>query len=347
MATLKQVAQRAGVSRRTVDRVLNQRGSVKLETAERVRSALRELNYCPDETGQVLAAKKRKLRLAFCSIKGETALLHEEIRQGAMKKAMDLEKLGVTVDFYTIDRKTPLEQEEAKKLVAEFNCDGMAAVGQEEPIIQQMIEKAIELHIPIVFYNIDDEQVQRSCYVGCDYKKSGRIAAGLLGLCDSKSRVGIFTVGGSPKAFHSPNYQGRVEGFLEEIEERYPQIELTGQYLLPRDILDCYDIVTEVLNREQEMNAVYLVNPGDYSACRAIKKVAGSRKIRIITNDTTKEAVALLQEGILTATISQDPESQGILPLQILYELLVFGRLPKQKKYYTELRICIPQNFMP
>ncbi len=348
MATLKQVAQKAGVSRRTVDRVLNQRGSVRPETAERVKSALRELNYCPDETGQVLAAKKRKLHLAFCSIKGETAVLHEEIRQGAMKKAKDLEKIGITVDFYTIDREAPLSPEEEKRLVEEFCCDGMAAVGQEDPVIQQMIEKAQVLQIPVIFYNIDDEQVPRSCYVGCDYKKSGRIAAGLLGLCtDAKGRVGIFTVGGSKKAFHSPNYQGRVEGFLQEIEERYPKIEIVGQYLLPRDILDCYDVVMEVLSREQEMNAVYLVNPGDYAACRAIKKVAGDRNIKIITNDMTKEAVALLREGILTATISQDPESQGMLPLQFLFELLVFGRQPEQEKYYTELRICIPQNFMP
>ena len=57
MATLKQVAERAGVSRRTVDRVLNQRGAVKPETAQRVRAALRELDYRPDETGQRKSGK--------------------------------------------------------------------------------------------------------------------------------------------------------------------------------------------------------------------------------------------------------------------------------------------------
>ena len=59
MATLKQVAERAGVSRRTVDRVLNQRGAVKPETAQRVRAALRELDYRPENPPGFLLYQKR------------------------------------------------------------------------------------------------------------------------------------------------------------------------------------------------------------------------------------------------------------------------------------------------
>ena len=37
MATIKEIAELAGVSRGTVDRVLNNRGSVNEETAEKIR----------------------------------------------------------------------------------------------------------------------------------------------------------------------------------------------------------------------------------------------------------------------------------------------------------------------
>lgn len=344
MATLKQVAERAGVSRRTVDRVLNQRGAVKPETAQRVRAALRELDYRPDETGQTLAAKKRKIHLAFCYIKSETAVFHQMIWRGAVEKAKDLGKLGIMVDFYGMDRDHPLSSEQADELVENFSCDGMAVVGQENPILQRMIDKAYGLGIPVIFYNIDDERYEKSCYVGCDYRKAGRMAAGLLGLCGGVSKVGVFTVGGSVLAMQSPNYKERFEGFSREIGEHYPQIEIVGQYLLPRDILDCYETMREVLTREKEMDAVYLVNPGNYGACRAIKKITGSRKVKIVTNDLTKEAVSLLEEGVLAATISQDPESQGKLPLQLLFEKLVFGREPRERKHYTDLQIFIPQS---
>lgn len=346
MATLKQVAEKAGVSRRTVDRVLNQRGAVKPETAERVRMALEALDYRPDETGKTLAAKKKKIRLAFCSIKGETAVVHEMIRQGAREKAKDLEKLGITVDFYTLDRAEPMTKEEENRLVSSFQYDGMAVVGQLEPMIVRLINKADEQGIPIVFYNIDYESSSKIGYVGCDYYRAGRIAAGLLGMCTDQEgcKVGVFTIGPSKDVFLSPNYKDRMAGFLEEARCSYPRIEVVGEYLLPRDIFDCYEIVQEAIRQQPDMDAAYFVNPGNYAACRAIKKVVKGRRFKIITNDLTTESAALLKEGIITATISQDLQSQGKLSLQILFEFLVLGRKPRQKQHYTELKVVIPQS---
>lgn len=346
MATLKQVADKAGVSRRTVDRVINHRGAVHAETAERVRQVIQELGYQPDQTGQTLAAKKRKIRLAFCSIKGETAVVHEEIRQGAVKKARELEKLGITVDFYTIDRDHPLSSQESERMAGDFACDGLAVIPSEDQTVRRIIGKAEDMGIPIVFYNIDDSRFKRSCYVGCDYVQSGQLAAGLAGLCaDQQVKAGIFTVGESAAAFESPNYRDRVQGFEEVISNQYPWIQIAGHYLLGKDIFDYYETIKQVVKEHPDLNLVYLVNPGDYSACRAMKKVMGGSNIRLITNDLTREAVSLLKEGIVSAAISQDPDSQGRLPLEILFEQLVFGKRPDRENYYTDLHIFIPQSF--
>ena len=47
MATIKDIAERAGVSRGTVDRVLNGRGEVRRETKARVLRAVEELLWPP------------------------------------------------------------------------------------------------------------------------------------------------------------------------------------------------------------------------------------------------------------------------------------------------------------
>ncbi|MBC5737676.1 LacI family transcriptional regulator, partial [Lawsonibacter sp. NSJ-52] len=52
----------------------------------------------------------------------------------------------------------------------------------------------------------------------------------------------------------------------------------------------------------------------------------------------------MLRDGIISATVSQQPDVQGALPLQILYDLLVFGTAPQRKRYFTQLDIHIPQN---
>jgi transcriptional regulator with XRE-family HTH domain len=48
MATIKEIAALAGVSRGTVDRVLNDRGAVNPETAEKIRKIAKELDYKKD-----------------------------------------------------------------------------------------------------------------------------------------------------------------------------------------------------------------------------------------------------------------------------------------------------------
>ena len=63
MATIKEIAALAGVSRGTVDRVLNDRGAVNPETAEKIRKIAKELDYKPNRAGLVLAAQKKRLKL--------------------------------------------------------------------------------------------------------------------------------------------------------------------------------------------------------------------------------------------------------------------------------------------
>ena len=63
MATIKEIADLAGVSRGTVDRVLNNRGSVNPQTAQKIMEIVHALDYKPNRAGLVLAAQKKNLKL--------------------------------------------------------------------------------------------------------------------------------------------------------------------------------------------------------------------------------------------------------------------------------------------
>lgn len=346
MVTIKEIAERAGVSRRTVDRVINNRGVVKPETAERIRQIIKELDYQPNPTGQTLAARRRNIKIAFCSVKGSKSVIHEEIRKGAIKKTKELEQLGISVQFYIIDRDNPMTDEEIEQMINEFNCDGLAVVPGEEKVLRLLISRAEAMKIPIVFYNKDNKDFERSCYVGCDYYKSGQLAAGLMGLCANREmKVAIMTIGIADSSPEDASYKHRVEGFKSEIKANYPQIQVVDHAYLGLDVFDYYDAVRKLMNEHTDINGIYLVNPGDYSVCDAIKKVINDKEIRLITNDVTKEIMKYLEEGVVSATISQDPESQGGLPLQLLFDQLVLGKEPEKDIYYTDLNIYIPQSF--
>lgn len=59
MVTIKQIAELCGVSRGTVDRVLNGRGKVKPEKERLVLEMAAKLNYHPNPAGKALAARKK------------------------------------------------------------------------------------------------------------------------------------------------------------------------------------------------------------------------------------------------------------------------------------------------
>lgn len=61
MATLKDVAEKVGVSITTVSRVMNGRGAISRETRDKVFAAMKELNYFPNEMARSLGNKSSHL----------------------------------------------------------------------------------------------------------------------------------------------------------------------------------------------------------------------------------------------------------------------------------------------
>ncbi len=61
MATIKDVAALSGVTVTTVSRMLNERGYVSEKTKNKIKKAMKELNYQPNEIARSLSTKKSKI----------------------------------------------------------------------------------------------------------------------------------------------------------------------------------------------------------------------------------------------------------------------------------------------
>ena len=61
MASIKDVANLAGVAVGTVSRVINNTGAVKPETRKKVKAAIRQLNYIPNEVARNFKMQKSKM----------------------------------------------------------------------------------------------------------------------------------------------------------------------------------------------------------------------------------------------------------------------------------------------
>lgn len=117
-----------------------------------------------------------------------------------------------------------------------------------------------DLFIPIVTFNSDLIRTKRKCYVGLDNKKSGHVAAGLMSMLTG---AGTFT--------NSVNNL-RVEGFLEEIQQSFPAMELLGVQRSMGSAEEIKQIVSNALVKEPDLDRIFLVCAGQTGICQALDK---------------------------------------------------------------------------
>ena len=357
VATIKDIAKYAGVSIGTVDRVLHGRGRVSGETRQKIEEAVKQLQYTPNAVAQGLAANKKKFHLCFFVPDAARNPFFADITAAAQAQAQKLAQYGVSVQILTLAM-NGLQAEYDPSLFPEAyaqaaaEADGIALPGVVYPGLTECITALAARKMPLVFYNSLTLPLPHLAYVGCDYRKSGRLAAGLAALAGGEAaRVGIFSqalyaCGARRSTENLDSYASRLAGFRAEMQQRYPAMQILDCYNIDRDRAVNAQTVQQALRAHPDMNLVYVVNPADYEICTLLRAADPGRRLRIITNDLCGSQIRMVEDGTIAATICQEPEKQGALPLTLLYRYLAYGRLPVQEDCYTKLSIHIAQNLL-
>lgn len=136
--TIADVARRAGVSIATVSRVLNGNTPVIEETAQRVQSAIRELNYVPRHAARVLASKRTNtIGLVMSEISGAFfPPLLKGIEAGAYEAGYDLL-------IHSTRREGP-----SRRPLGEHNTDGLLVF--TDSLDHRDLHRLHNIHFPIV-----------------------------------------------------------------------------------------------------------------------------------------------------------------------------------------------------
>lgn len=338
MATIKEIAALAGVSRGTVDRVLNHRGSVNPATAERIEKIARELDYKPNVAGLVLAAQKKKLKLGVILFSPENPF-YLDVFEGVSSKAEELAGYNCTVIVKQIASSVEAQLSAIEELVAE-EINGIALAPYNDSRIRDKINLLSEQGIPVVTLNTDIENTRRIAYVGSHYTKSGSTAAGLLRLMThGEVHVGIIT-GSSNILCHTE----RIAGFTESLKPFSDTIHIAEIVEVHDDEFESYEKTTALLKRHPEINALYFAAGGVYGGCRSVKALGLQNQMRIVAYDMVPTTKELLRQGIISAVICQQPKLQGSKPLALLFTYLTTGELPDREQHYVAVDIRIREN---
>lgn len=336
--TIKKIAELSGVSRGTVDRVLNNRGKVKPETEALVRSLAEQVGYKPNIAGKALAVRKKSLVIGVI-VASEGNQFFDDVLRGIEEAERDLRDYGVKVLLKTMKGYNTKQQ---LKLIAEIQ-------GQINLLILNAIsdakiaQKIDELHsqgIAVITLNTDIEHSKRLCYVGSDYFRGGETACGMMGLLTGgKANVGIVT-----GSFKILGHNQRISGFREVIAKKYQGLQVVDCVENDDDDICAFQVTKNMLTSHPEIDAVFVVAAGVYGTCRAILAMGLAERISVVSFDKVPTTVEMMKQGLIKATICQQPFTQGNRAVRIAFDYLVSGTLPKTDRVILKNEIKILEN---
>lgn len=339
--TIQTVAERAGVSRGTVDRVLNNRSYVSADVRARILKAIEETGYVPPRQARPAEEGKEypPLRLGVL-LPNWTGPFKTEVSDGIAAARRKLATYHVEICVRVCETDLPVECIEHMDELVEWGAQGIALCALNDILIETKVGELADRGIPCITFNSDLPNSRRLCFVGQDYDKSGRIAAELLSKCVPKDARILAMVGNLE--YHG--HRARLDGFcarMHELGVPASRIEITETYNNYR--LTC-DKVRQALHDLPDLAAIYMVNRSVTGCTDALRQAGKTDSIRVVAHDLSARTKQLLQEGSLDFTITQDMYRQGYLPLMLLRDLLHKGVHPQEDQIGTSISIICSQN---
>lgn len=335
--TIKEIAQACQVSRGTVDRVLNHRKGVKKETKELVEKTAEMLGYRPNTTAKALAARKKNYAIGVI-INSEGIEFYQEVLKGINQAIKEKEDYGIQVLIQTMKGYSIEKQLNAIEKMSE-KIQFLILNGINDEKVAEKIRYLKSIKIPTLTLNADVENSQRLCYVGCDYEKSGKTAAGVMKLLTQETaKIGIAT--GSIKIL---GHNQRVHGFMKLCKKKYPDMEIVDIIETNDDDECAYEQTKKMLLQYPQITALYIVAAGTEGVCRAVQDLQRKEDIFIISSDNTHSVKEWMKKGLIKATICQQPWTQGYQAVITAMEYLGKGIIPKEN-YIIKNEIKISEN---
>ncbi|MEZ5448416.1 MAG: LacI family DNA-binding transcriptional regulator [Thiolinea sp.] len=297
--TIADVAEAAGVSISTVDRVLNDRSPVRRKTAERVMQAAEGIGfYATNVIRHRLHASKVKRRFGFLLLQGNRSFyrnLAHELQQAAGR----YQDITVHTEVVFMEELTPGAIAE-KILEMGQTVDALGLVAAEHPLIIQAIRQLRENGVPS-FALISSLTAENGVgYVGLDNWKVGRTAAWTFAnLCHRPGKLA------SMIGSHRYRCQEMNEiGFRSYFREHPADFQLLEPLSSVESKHLAAELIFELLEKETDLTGLFVFGGGVTGVISALRESKRAQDITVVGLELMDETREALLDGTLNLLIS-------------------------------------------
>jgi LacI family transcriptional regulator len=302
---LKDIADMAGVGAATVDRVLNERGGVSQKSIDKVLAAARRLKL-----NRILPTSHRRL------LRIEVLLTRPELPLVA-RMAHEFGRLSERMDRSVIIQRTIIKTDDPRvvaKAIHQTKADGLIFYPHDDPLIHEAINAAQERGVQIISIFSDLSDSRRLAYAGTDHYEAGRTAGFFM--AQMVRKYGSVVVIG-----HNERVDGharRLAGFSNALERHSPHLGVAEVIDGDDDSRKTEDLLIKAFRERNDYVGIYNVGAANDAVGRAIAQNILSERPVFIGHELTPDSRSLLQSGVMTLVIDQNPEHQSRYAIDVL-----------------------------
>lgn len=301
-ATIQQIAEAAGVSTATVDRVLNNRPGVNPATVDRVRTVMQALGAATPARGRPRSTPNYRFGFVLpAARRGFFDMIDRVIAQAAG----DFRHQHITEITHRLPNQDGADF--ALELSKMTDLDGIAVLAPDVPQVKLAINELVRSGVHVVTLFSDVPGSLRETFVGADNRAAGRTAGILLGRCLPRGEAGRCAML-SPATRFASEIDRRI-GFSQVLEERFPLARLIELSDMPESEDEAFAFVREHLDparTEGPLHAVYNVGPGSHGVSRALQEHGYDSSLGFVVHDLLEMHRSLLVANVVSYVLQQD-----------------------------------------
>jgi LacI family transcriptional regulator len=324
---IKDIAQLAGVSVGTVDRVLHNRGRVSEDALTKVMGVLDQIDYKPNLIARTLGANKT-YRIAALMPDPKQDPYWAYSRSGLTQAEAEWMRYGVKIEPHFFDLYDTLSFKQVAESVSNSKPDGIlvAPIFYHETL--PFFEKFRDSGIPFVTFNTNIAEAEPLSFIGQNLYQSGRVGAELMHLATHAAGGTLVVLHINEDLDNSIHLAEKERGFREyfegKVEDKY-KIE-TLNITDPAHEVD-ENQLKSFLNNEDIKGVFVSTSKGTYLIAAFLERHDKS-EIKLIGYDLLQENIKYLKKGYIDFLIHQNPRQQALMGISHLVGNLVLKRVP-------------------
>ncbi|WP_394787393.1 LacI family DNA-binding transcriptional regulator [Rhodoferax sp.] len=303
------IAALAQVSPATVNRVLNDRGSVSAATREKVVRAAQQL-----AVPRLMPEVHRGLtRIDVVLARSQTPFFQR--MDLALQRFMQLLDRRIVVHRHSF---APGDDERTADFIRRppHPRHGLLLAVHDTPLLRAAVQQVSQQGVPVVTLMSDISDVSRLHYAGIDNLRAGSTAGHFMGrLAAKQGRLLLLT---NDLRFRA--HRDRTAGFLDVLQQKFADASCTPAIPCFDDPDQAFQAVDAAL-RQGELAGIYHSGAGSAGIAQALQRHGRAGEVVWIGHELSDEHRDWLKLGVMDLVIDQDPDGQVLSGMQhLLFE---------------------------